>query len=268
MTKDALLNCLPAPAQTRRASPATQRHHVGRVRRARQGGLRRRGRARLRSAGPADECVPRRDDNRPLSARSRARTQDARGRGAWQKRPREAASPRFFSGWHQDPDFLDGDRKPARYWLPTARARSFAALLGRYAGDTPHGALTKELLKLGLVAQKRRRQLRGLRARVRSRRSRPRHAASDRPVAVRPWRNARAQRRCRARTCPPRFEGMATSPRIEAHYVNTFYDFLDSRGQAFLEEIDAWLAEHQSRRIQSFQLPQRPAWCRRVSDTR
>jgi len=47
------------------------------------------------------------------------------------------------------------------------------------------------------------------------------------------------------RQTPPRFEGMASNPLVAARHVKEFYEYLDDRGQAFLEDIDAWLAKHQ-----------------------
>ena len=47
------------------------------------------------------------------------------------------------------------------------------------------------------------------------------------------------------RTEPPRFEGMASNPRVARIHLEDFQRYLDTRGQAFLEEIDAWLAAHE-----------------------
>jgi hypothetical protein len=47
------------------------------------------------------------------------------------------------------------------------------------------------------------------------------------------------------RTDPARFEGMATTPRLAPRYARSFAQFAAERGQAFLEEIDAWLHRHE-----------------------
>jgi hypothetical protein len=50
------------------------------------------------------------------------------------------------------------------------------------------------------------------------------------------------------RTEPPRFEGMASTPRLASRYARLFAKFAGERGQAFLEEIDAWLVRHEVKR--------------------
>jgi len=47
------------------------------------------------------------------------------------------------------------------------------------------------------------------------------------------------------RTEPARFEGMASTPRLAPRYARAFAKFAGERGQAFLEEIDAWLVAHE-----------------------
>ena len=44
---------------------------------------------------------------------------------------------------------------------------------------------------------------------------------------------------------PARFEGMASTPRLAPRYARVFAKFAEERGQAFLEEIDAWLVRHE-----------------------
>ena len=55
-----------------------------------------------------------------------------------------------LSGWHVDPEFLDAAAEPA-VLSAEGEVGSVEALLKRYAGDLPHGAFLKELLKLGVV---------------------------------------------------------------------------------------------------------------------
>jgi hypothetical protein len=43
---------------------------------------------------------------------------------------------------------------------------------------------------------------------------------------------------------PKRLEGFAVDADIDPAHVAEFREFLDQRGQAFLEEIDDWLAAH------------------------
>ncbi|HEX5046073.1 MAG TPA: DUF5666 domain-containing protein [Gammaproteobacteria bacterium] len=46
------------------------------------------------------------------------------------------------------------------------------------------------------------------------------------------------------RMAPARFEGMASTTRLAPRYARAFAEYAAARGQALLEEIDAWLLEH------------------------
>ena len=149
----------------------------------------------------------------------------------------------ILSGWHLDPDFLDGNGKPTR--LPgNGNGASFNTLLKRYAGDTPHGAVTKELLKLELIAQIEP-DLYEVRAREYIRSPLDPDMLRQVGVALHDHGMTLAHNVDSERTKPPHFEGMASNPRIARGHVEEFRNYIDQRGQAFLEEIDAWLAEHQ-----------------------
>jgi hypothetical protein len=68
------------------------------------------------------------------------------------ERPREAAAPsrisQILTAWHVDPQYVGPDGRPAT--LPAVGdGPSLATLLKQYAGDTPHGAVIKELEELG-----------------------------------------------------------------------------------------------------------------------
>ena len=43
-----------------------------------------------------------------------------------------------------------------------------------------------------------------------------------------------------------RFEGRATNTRIARGARRKFRDYVESRGMAFLEDIDRWLSQHES----------------------
>ncbi len=55
-----------------------------------------------------------------------------------------------LDGWHSDPEFLDDDGRPALLPLD-GRSGSFRALIKRYAGDIPEGAMRKELERISAV---------------------------------------------------------------------------------------------------------------------
>ncbi len=44
----------------------------------------------------------------------------------------------------------------------------------------------------------------------------------------------------------PRFGRKAESVRLLSSSINEFHNFMDTRGQAFLEEADAWLTDHEA----------------------
>ncbi len=148
-----------------------------------------------------------------------------------------------LSGWHLDNDFLDAHGNPLRL-AADGEGASFATLLKRYAGDTPHGALTKELLKLELIAEIEP-GLYEVRAREYIRSALDPDMLRQVGVALHDHGMTLAHNVDSERTEPPRFEGMASNPRVARIHLEDFQRYLDTRGQAFLEEIDAWLAAHE-----------------------
>jgi len=159
------------------------------------------------------------------------------------KSPPGSTIAQILSGWHLDPEFLGADGKPAP--LPAeGDVKSFKALLKKYAGDTPHGALTKELRKLELVAE----STPGIYqvcAYEYVRSPLDPDMLRQAGAALHDHGATLAHNVDAEREAAPRFEGMATNPLVATRHIKAFYDFLDERGQAFLEEVDAWLAEHQ-----------------------
>jgi hypothetical protein len=161
-------------------------------------------------------------------------------------RPPEADSwnpaSRVLSGWHQDPDFLERGR-PAE--LPATGARSIEALLTRYAGDIPHGALLKELQRAGAVETTPKGRFRALKRYFM-------------PLAIDPAATRRTgsvledlartldYNLARREGQPPRFEGRATNLQVAASALPEFRAFLAQEGQAFLERVDEWLTRHEA----------------------
>lgn len=181
-----------------------------------------------------------------LSRREVTRVRDVLVGNVPAPEPSASRVARVLSGWYLDAEFVDAKGEPAV--LPQhGESRSVEALLKRYAGDLPHGAFVKELEQLGLVERVGDDAYRVLaRDYVRS--------AAD-PVIVRQYgvalhdhaatltHNVDAERKE-----PPRYEGMATTPRLAPRYVRAFGEFAAERSQAFLEEIDAWLVRHEVKR--------------------
>ena len=148
-----------------------------------------------------------------------------------------------LSGWHVDPEFLDDEGRPAVLRM-SGEQRGLEALLRRYAGDLPHGAFLKELLQLGVVEKAGKK---GYRVRARDYLRGPADPDIVRQLgvalhdhAVTLTHNVNTDR-----SEPARFEGMASTPQLAPRYATAFARFAAERGQAFLEEIDAWLVRHE-----------------------
>lgn len=150
---------------------------------------------------------------------------------------------RVLSGWHQDAEYLAGDGSP-RPLPERGPAPSFEALFRRYGGDTPFQTLLKELRTAGTVEV----DARGLL--LASRRYHMPAALSDENVRL-----FGTNLHDHARTLvgnvigraeARRFEGYATEESIRAADAPAFRDFVEERGQKFLEEIDAWLLRHRA----------------------
>ncbi|MGC4028100.1 MAG: DUF6502 family protein [Steroidobacteraceae bacterium] len=161
------------------------------------------------------------------------------------ERPADPPAPgrisQILTAWHIDPLFLDAKGLPAV--LPAAgEEASFASLLKRYAGDSPHVAITKELEELGLVEH----TAEGFRVLARDYirsaadpdQLMQAGAALHDHAATIAW-NLDAQR-----TAPGRFERMASHRALPRRHLRDFEAFVHSEGQAFLIRIDQWLAEH------------------------
>jgi hypothetical protein len=148
-----------------------------------------------------------------------------------------------LSGWHVDPEFLDAGGHPA-VLSATGETRSIEALLRRYAGDLPHGAFLKELQQLGLVERTGDDGFRVL-ARDYLRGAADPDIVRQLGVALHDHGATLAHNVNTEKTEPARFEGMASTPRLAPRYVRAFAKFAAERGQAFLEEIDAWLVRHE-----------------------
>ena len=149
---------------------------------------------------------------------------------------------RVLSGWYQDSEYVDADSHP-RLLPESGPAPSFEALHARYGGDVPMTTMLKELLKTETVGR----------------------LPDDRLCALRRYyqpavhddenlRWAMSLIKDLTETMNnnifldkkgvPRFGGSADNDCIPPSAIPKFREFLDRRGQAFLEEIDDWLTEH------------------------
>ncbi len=148
---------------------------------------------------------------------------------------------RLLSGWYQDKAYLDDDGQPLALPIDGPRP-SFKSLFETYGGDTPPQTLLRELLSAGSAEKD----------------------ADDRIVARRRYHMpadldsgmlrffgtnlfdhaATLANNLADDGRPKRLEGFAVEPEVDAAHLAEFRDFLDRRGQAFLEEVDDWLNSH------------------------
>jgi len=155
----------------------------------------------------------------------------------------ESRISQVLTGWHLDPEFQDSSGNPAT--LPgDGDGVSLAALLKRYAGDLPHGAMLKELLQLKLVEEVNSGHYRALKRHYTRRQLDP-SILRQMGVALHDHGATLVHNVSQNRNEPARFEGIASNPRVARRHAGKFREFIDERGQAFLEEIDAWLSRHQ-----------------------
>ena len=161
------------------------------------------------------------------------------------ERSREEPAPsrisQILSAWHLDPQFLDTEGKPAV--LPAAGdGPSMAMLLRQYAGDSPHGAIIKELEELDLVT----RTPDGFRVLAREYIRSPTDSGMVRQACLALHDHAAtiAYNVDARRNGPARFERMATHLALPRRQARAFEAYLQAEGQAFLERIDGWLNLH------------------------
>lgn len=156
---------------------------------------------------------------------------------------RTSDATRVLSGWHQDPEYLGEGGSPLAL-AERGPAPSFETLFRRYGGDTPFQTLLKELKSAGSVATDPAGRL------TAARRYHMPAAMSEENVRLfgaNLFDHARTlERNVAGRKDSRRFEGYATEERIRATDAAAFREFVEARGQRFLEEIDGWLHAHRA----------------------
>ena len=147
---------------------------------------------------------------------------------------------RILTGWHTDTEFLAKDGRPQ-----DLDPSDFEELLSRYAGDLPHTAVRKEMLSHGLI-----KELDGGELRVLERdfvySSLDPEIVRQMGVALHDHAGTLDHNLNEKRESAPRFEGIADNAAIPASAVDAFEQFVEERGLAFLEDVDGWLADHQT----------------------
>lgn len=149
---------------------------------------------------------------------------------------------RLLSGWHHDSRYLDESSVPLE--LPESGTEpSFASLCRHFGGDIAATTMLKELINTAAVER-----VANGRLRVLLRYYQPTihddeilHNAVSRVFDLVETVNNNV---FSEKGGTPRFGGAADNDRIPQNVVPKFHEFLDKRGQAFLEEIDDWLTAH------------------------
>ncbi len=148
---------------------------------------------------------------------------------------------RVLSGWHQD-DAFGTNGVPDR--LPADGSGSISALLERYAPDVPPTAVLKELSRVGAIEVGKDGSARALMRYYMplelDAASIERYGSVLNDLASTINHNV-LETEVRKR----RFEGRAVNPRLSNAGLDAFRDWLEERGQSFLEEVDAWLTTHE-----------------------
>jgi len=161
------------------------------------------------------------------------------------ERDREQGVPgrisQILSAWHLDPAFRAADGLPAV--LPVSgEGPTMESLLKQCAGDSPYGAITKELLELGLVE----RTAGGYRVLARDYIRSPTDPDLIRQAstALHDHATTIAYNVDAKRSGPARFERMATHRAVPHENLRAFETYLHAEGQVFLERVDDWLVSH------------------------
>lgn len=152
---------------------------------------------------------------------------------------------RILSGWYQDASFTDGDGHPLPLSLD-GPSPSFKTLFDIYGGDTPAQTMVKELVAAGsaeidmsglLVARRRYHMPASL------------DLGNLRFFGNNLFDHAQTLRNNIADNgSPKRFEGFAVDTQMDPECAQEFREFIDRKGQQFLEEVDDWLNEHRLQR--------------------
>lgn len=151
---------------------------------------------------------------------------------------------RVLSGWFQDPDYLDETGAPLLL-AESGTGPSFDSLCAQYGGGIATSTMLKELVKTGAVEQQQDGRLRVL-----TRYYQPAvHDDENLLFAVDRIHDVVETMNNNVfmdGDRQPRFGGYADHVEFPVTQIPKFREFLDKRGQAFLEEIDDWLAQHAS----------------------
>ena len=166
---------------------------------------------------------------------------------------------RLLTAWHHDPDFSDGSGAALPLFeegSAQAKTKSFKELVKRYGGDLPYTAVLKECLGNDLIemstiendlpGEPQRRVITAIK-----RNFEPREGSNDallRMSSVYQDIGSDLLHNLHLRhedSLPAVFERRASSAHIPKAKQAAFQALIDSKAQAFLEEIDEWLVANE-----------------------
>jgi hypothetical protein len=146
---------------------------------------------------------------------------------------------RVLSGWYQDEDFLGDDRTPLTL-SESGPGATFEELCNRYGGDISPSTMLKELVKTDAVQK-----LQNGRVQVLSRYYQPAMRDDENLMfavdRIRDVLDTMNNNVFLEEGGALRFGGFADNETIPVASIPAFHKYMDTRGQAFLEEIDDWL---------------------------
>jgi len=149
----------------------------------------------------------------------------------------------ILTGWHVDPEFVAADGQP-KDLQSTGLSESLPSLLKRYAGDLPHGAIRKEMIQRGLLQELENGDVRVLKRDFVYTNLDP-EMVKQMGVALHDHADTLEYNLNEERKSSPRFEGLADNVAVSAKAAAAFQDYLEARGLDFLQEVDAWLSNHE-----------------------
>lgn len=151
---------------------------------------------------------------------------------------------RVLSGWFQDADYRDSTGEPVLL-QESGAAPSFESLCDRYSGDIAPQTMLKELLQTETIER-----TDGGDLRVKRRFYQPAKHDDENLTwgiaFIRDLAETMNNNVFLSNSATPRFGRKAESVRLMSRDIGEFQEFLDTRGQAFLEEVDAWLTHHEA----------------------
>lgn len=149
---------------------------------------------------------------------------------------------RVLGGWINDPRFLRQDGNPRD--LPYEGKDSFSELVREYSGDMPVAAMQKVLSGSGNIRFSEDNQLRLL-----SHAYLPSNDPLEKLIILGTDTGQLLETidyNLTAEEGALRFQRKASNPRVAQESIPEIQQFLKRRGQAFLEEIDLYLSQHES----------------------